>query len=98
MTNSINAGYSPETGLYGLWIYKDTLEVRSLLTDEGLQEHAPGTYREATAYLNKSQLEVLMSRLWDEGIRPSNWGHEGQVSALKDHLADMRRLVFNSDV
>jgi hypothetical protein len=97
MTYIIDATYDPSWGRYGIWIAKQLDGERHALTSEGLELKTPGEYCAATAYFDKPQLEVLMSRLWDEGIRPSNWGHDGQVAALKDHLQDMRRLVFNGE-
>ncbi len=38
----------------------------------------------------------LMDDLWFNGIRPSNdEGNEGALSATKNHLEDMRTLVFD---
>lgn len=41
-------------------------------------------------------LQSALETAWTLGLRPRNWRLETteQVSAIKDHLNDMRRLVF----
>lgn len=46
--------------------------------------------------LDKLQLQELMNELWNLGIRPSNGaGDNNAFEAVKYHLEDMRRLVFD---
>mgnify|MGYP003679688185 CR=1 FL=1 len=92
----INTGYMPDCGQYGLWIY-DSPSIggtRCLLTEHGPEPHEPGQFHSPSARFTKPQMEQLMTRLWAEGIRPSDWGSEGETAALKDHLADMRKLAM----
>ena len=95
--NHVNAGYMPDCGQYGLWCYISTDGQNSfaLLTPEGQETHEPGMFAQPTLVLDENQAQRLMSQLWNEGIRPNGWGHEGQVAALESHLQDMRRLVFD---
>jgi hypothetical protein len=45
--------------------------------------------------MTEKNLQCLMDELWKAGIRPSNGeGNIGQIGAVKDHLADMRKLAF----
>ena len=87
----VGSGYLPDRNRYGIWLYN---EDDLLITEDGLQYHAPGVGMSPTVALEKHQAEALMTMLWSEGIRPRDWGHEGQVEALKNHLEDMRTLVF----
>lgn len=36
----------------------------------------------------------LMTELWNAGVRPAGVGTVGEIAALKHHLEDMRKLVF----
>jgi len=46
--------------------------------------------------LGYNDAERLMDDLWAAGVRPSNnVGNEGALSATKNHLEDMRKLVFD---
>lgn len=93
-TLKIDFQFSPEQGKYGLWLRRvDHFERKTeILTDTGCAESRAGEYSSATAYLEKIELEDLMAKLWANGIRPSEWGHEGEVAALRDHLADERGM------
>lgn len=51
-----------------------------------------------TFRLTDDQCQKLISELWHLGYRPAGIvASEGQLGALKDHLADMRKLVFVTD-
>lgn len=40
-------------------------------------------------------LQAALNHAWEIGLRPAGFGDTvNQVSALKDHLSDMRALVF----
>jgi hypothetical protein len=43
--------------------------------------------------LDDNDAQRLLQVLWDLGIRPA--GREAEIQAVKLHLQDMRRLVFN---
>lgn len=48
-----------------------------------------------TLQLEQQELQQLMDQLWHAGIRPSNGeGAAGQIGALREHLADMRKIAF----
>ena len=60
--------------------------------DEKFDEGIP---HDPMCYLSRSAAIELMDSLWNCGVRPSNGeGNVGQIGAMKDHLNDMRRLVF----
>jgi hypothetical protein len=97
MDCTIHAGRDIRTGGFALYIYqerRDRREDHMLLGDEGYTKHEPGDYAEASAYLSKHEAQRLVSELWAAGVRPEDWGTEGQVQALSAHLEDMRTLVF----
>jgi hypothetical protein len=42
-------------------------------------------------------MQYLMDQMWRCGIRPT-WEHsEGQLGATRDHLKDLRTLLFNKE-
>lgn len=42
--------------------------------------------------------QVLMDELYAAGVRPTEGaGSPGQIAAMKEHLSDLRRLVFKGD-
>jgi hypothetical protein len=90
----INVGFLPDRGRIGLWIYTEVDGVRFQLTDEGSEEHLPGTYSSASVELDDAAARALMTKLWAEGIRPDGWSHEQTNDALRHHLEDMRRLAL----
>jgi hypothetical protein len=46
--------------------------------------------------LNDGAAQLLMDRLWECGLRPTEGsGSAGSLSATQKHLEDMRTLVFN---
>lgn len=56
------------------------------------------TPKDPTFRLARSEAQTLLQTLWDCGYRPSDGeGTGGHVNALKYHLEDMRRLVFNRE-
>lgn len=46
-----------------------------------------------TLRLHEQEAQQLLQVLWDLGIRPK--GREAEMTAVKLHLQDMRRLVFD---
>lgn len=51
--------------------------------------------QEPTFTISSEAAQVLVNHLWELGLRPSEYkGQESTVSAVKYHLEDMRRLVF----
>ena len=54
-----------------------------------------GEVIEPLLHLTKEELQKWLDELWGLGIRPSNGESSiGEIGALKYHLQDMRRLVF----
>ena len=58
-------------------------------------EVEPGNSSDPFVKLTRAEAQFLMDELYRAGIRPSDLGSAGQVEALKLHLEDMRRLVFD---
>lgn len=57
-----------------------------------------GMIHEPTMLLDNKTAQALMDALWSCGIRPNNGeGMDAQVTAIRYHLEDMRRLVFKDD-
>lgn len=50
-----------------------------------------------TFKMGRDEARILMDELWRAGIRPTEHGGEGELAAMRNHLADMRRLVFDGD-
>lgn len=62
------------------------------LTDE-YQQYPP------SLRLEQEQVQALMDRLWDCGVRPTEVaGSAGSLAATKYHLEDMRKLVFEKGI
>lgn len=60
---------------------------------------APGSCCSPTLNLATEEAVMLMDSLWSAGVRPSNGeGSVGQIGAMREHLDDMRRIVFKGDV
>ena len=54
-----------------------------------------GAIGQPTFSLQRSAIQALFNKLWDDGFRPTDGtGNSGHVEALKYHLEDMRKLVF----
>lgn len=62
--------------------------VKFLVPEEGIRQ-VP------TFSLYREEAQVLMDRLWDLGFRPQR--SSGEIKAIKYHLEDMRKLVFQGD-
>jgi|SRR5579859_1101849 len=60
-----------------------------------LVERKPGDLMQPTLELDGRAAQSLMDALWNEGLRPTEAKYPSEhVNALRDHLADMRKLVF----
>lgn len=60
-----------------------------------MKEIAPGGVAPATISMPTESARELMDAMWNAGVRPSNGeGNIGQIGAMREHLEDMRRLVF----
>jgi hypothetical protein len=59
----------------------------------------PGVYMAPTTSMEGKDLQLLFNELWKAGFRPNDGtGNSGHVEALKYHLEDMRKLVFNENI
>lgn len=58
-----------------------------------VKEKNIGMSREPFAILDHTQATELMDSLWRAGIRPTEVGTHGELSATKYHLEDMRLLA-----
>jgi hypothetical protein len=60
-----------------------------------LKEVQQGDPLEPTMTLDANAAQSLIDALWDAGLRPTEARYPNDhVNALRDHLADMRKLVF----
>ena len=89
-----------ERGLDGqkLYIFVTDGEHRSIAKPLELEPVTDGIYIEPTLrlpYRDDAFLQSLVDQAWDMGIRPRH-AKDGkpEVEALKNHLEDMRSLVF----
>lgn len=48
-----------------------------------------------TMQLSLEDASLLMTELWNAGVRPAGVGSQGELAAVKYHLEDMRNLFFN---
>lgn len=94
-------------GAYELcFVGKDHDGRQWLLTPEGWKELTPEEgYKEFDDVLAPVRIDTrdigplqdLAEQLWRLGIRPTQAvGSEGQVAAMKAHLSDLQRIVFDS--
>ena len=88
-------------GQRGLWFGADCLEKRggipprvSALTIT--EQTEDDLYRETKPlfHMRNEQVQKLLDEIWQLGYRPSDGECSiGQIGAIKDHLADMRKIV-----
>lgn len=72
----------------------EAIVLESLPADEAAAMRA-----EPFVVIDRVEAQTLMDTLWDCGLRPSEgMGSAGQLAAVKNHLEDMRRLVFEESV
>lgn len=81
-----------------LWI-ADRDEVTGKLTHGGsITFHEIEDYaveRPPTLVIELTQAQMLMDELWECGLRPTEGkGSAGALEATRNHLKDMRRLVY----
>ena len=59
----------------------------------------PGSVIPPMMTMGKDEAQALMDAMWNAGIRPSSGeGNVGQIGAMREHLEDMRRLVFKGEI
>lgn len=94
---SIKAQYDVDHDAISLFMWRQSEggKERALITWEKVE---PGESINAIASVSTESVEplqLLMDSLWSSGVRPKfSVDAPGALSATKDHLADMRRLVF----
>lgn len=49
-----------------------------------------------TGWHGEKFLQAALDAAWEAGLRPTNWRDErpGEIRRMEDHLADMRKMVF----
>lgn len=62
--------------------------------DPNPDKRQAGSRRDPTLILSREAGQKLINQLWYCGLRPSEVGSAGQLQATENHLADMRKLVF----
>lgn len=69
----------------------------AVATNVVMEEREPGSaYIAPLLAMTKQEAQSLFDVLWAEGFRPMDGtGNGGHIEALKYHLEDMRKLVFN---
>lgn len=70
---------------------------KRLVGDDLLEvEVTPGDHHRPTLYLSGRDAQQLMDDLWACGLRPTEGsGSAGAMSAVQEHLKDLRRLLFD---
>lgn len=98
MSYQVRIGYQIDTGMYGVWLTEKQPngEIHAL-SENGAVVRSLGEEIPEATWLDKEQLSVLMDDLWATGIRPNGYAREGEIGAVRDHLEDMRKLVFRGD-
>jgi len=86
-----------------IWLWTDDHRCGQRIEDDvwnfaGIQFHkvAEGAFGPGPAFrVSPEDAQLLMDSLWECGLRPqAGAGSAGQLDATRDHLADMRRIVF----
>lgn len=78
------------------------IEVLRPLATPVVQSHAVGAYvaREPAFQLEDQSAQAMLDALWEAGFRPSSGQgkqvatEQGVITAMKEHLADLRRIAF----
>ena len=80
----------------GIWIVRYETGKAMAIVDvktEEVEEYSPVP---PLVRLSHDEAQELVNSLWEAGYRPSqDAGSSGQLSAVKYHLEDMRKLVFD---
>lgn len=61
-----------------------------------MKEHTNGMRMDPFVRLSQTEAQLLMDTLYDAGLRPSQSAVKKDEEAIKYHLEDMRRLVFDA--
>lgn len=85
---------------YVLYLYRNTPAGREFLTEKGtIKTIKPGTALNKTdvyfCRFEDDQVQAIADAFAEQGVKTKNdHKNEGLLEATRDHLADMRRLVF----
>ena len=83
----------PISKWFRCWIIGDN--GRSVATNVTMEPLESGHMLPGPTFsIGEQEIQWLMDELWRSGIRPTEVGTSGQVDAIKYHLEDMRKLVF----
>lgn len=73
----------------------DPLAKRRIVTSLTVETVERGQFIKPSFNLGCQEVQALFNQLWTAGFRPKDGtGNSGHVEALKYHLEDMRKLVF----
>lgn len=85
--------YNNSFAFYGASSFNDRKQVILPVT---LKSRERGTQQEPFLDLGRDEAQQLFESLWKAGFRPKDGtGNGGHIEAIKYHLEDMRRLVFD---
>lgn len=96
--HQVHVGWDHSRGQLGIWIRIEDPRTGELhiLTEEGWKKHYPGVETSPTVFLSSDEGDAFLQQVIAQ-YRPIVRTNSDQIEALKNHLADMRRIVFKSD-
>lgn len=78
-----------------LFAFTGTSTILRSLVDPSWKEQDLGNEPEPFTELSEDAAQVLMDDLWRGGIRPTEGeGSAGAMTAVQEHLKDLRAIVF----
>lgn len=89
--------YQPEWDKFEIHLRQKREDVIRFGRVEEYVQVEPGEDVAPLIRLKQEEAQQLMNALWDAGLRPAGAaGSAGQLSAVETHLADMRKIVFET--
>ena len=80
---------------YDVWVGQKINGIRHVGSPCVFTPATPGSVVTPTFRLDPAAAQLLMEQLWQMGLRPRDGaGSLAHVDAMKDHLADLRRIAF----
>lgn len=89
--------YLPYRGGYEVYIRED--KGKRIVTNIALtvEDYIEGELTSPCMIMEQNEAQQIMDALWLAGVRPNNGeGSDAQVNSIKNHLEDMRKIVFKS--